>query len=601
MPGFTTASAVAKSGDSPTPAARDQQILAAQLDQLTEFSIWSQFGLVLLGGLVFIVLSGLVPNWQLQGFLFLNLAGVAALGLMISRFRKTRSQSEGSEHWGRLFILASLAIGSVWGAAGVFLFVPDAPAHQAFLALAILVPATLSVASSATYMPAFLVFMLASVVPMSLRFLLAGGTLQLAIGAAALIFLVILTGLGWTLNRRFAETVARRIEYDNRMERLLTGRARGDAWQARLETALESMSEALAVFDADDRLVMCNSRFLGEQRAGGAPDILGISFEDLVRRDIGKAGIVNATGREDDYVAERLAYHRKLEGTFEIELSDGRWLQIRDRRTHDGGTVIVQTDITAHKRAEKILYAAKERAEWANRAKSEFLANTSHELRTPLNAIIGFSQIMENEMFGKLGNPRYVEYATNVRESGEHLLAVVNDLLDLSKIEAGKMTLSDESIEVAGAVHSAWNLAKERARGLRLTADINVPDSLPLLRADRRMLQQILLNFLSNSVKFTPAGGRIEITGEIDGDGCLIIRIADTGIGMTEEDLERAFEPFGQSGGALTRNCEGTGLGVPLSKSLIELHGGSLGIDSEFGVGTTVTIRFPRDRIVPGT
>jgi signal transduction histidine kinase len=446
-------------------------------------------------------------------------------------------------------------------------------------------------------MPAFLAFALASVAPMSLRYILGGSTLQLAIGAMVLLYLVILLGLGWSLNRRFADLTARGIETDSRIERLLTGRASENAVQARLETALESMSESLAVFDADDRLVICNRRFFGEQRAGGAPDISGISFEDLVRRDIGKAGIVDAIGREEEYVAERLAYHRRLVGTFEIELSDGRWLQIRDRRTADGGTVVVQTDITSYKRAEEILRAAKDRAEWANRAKSEFLANTSHELRTPLNAIIGFSQMMELEMFGGLGDPHYRDYAKSIRESGEHLLAVVNDLLDLSKIEAGKLKPSDELINVSEAVIAAWNLAKEQAQSAHPTLVTDIPDTLPRLRADKRMFQQIVLNFLSNAVKFTPAGGRVEITGAIGRDGCLVIEIADTGVGMTEEDLKRAFEPFGQGSGAMIRNHEGTGLGVPLSMSLIELHGGTLSIESEPGRGTTATVRFPRDRV----
>jgi hypothetical protein len=310
MPTFSAAPAVesiANGADKPALGVRHGQILAAQLSRLAEFSVWCQYGWVLLGGLVAGVLSGLAPNWHVQGFLVLDLAGVAALGLLANRFRKVQRRPEECEYWGRLFTLTSLIIGSTWGAAGILLFVPDSPAHQAFLALAIVGVAALSAASISWHMPAFLAFALASVAPMSLRYILGGSTLQLAIGAMVLLYLVILLGLGWSLNRRFADLTARGIETDSRIERLLTGRASENAVQARLETALESMSESLAVFDADDRLVICNRRFFGEQRAGGAPDISGISFEDLVRRDIGKAGIVDAIGREEEYVAERLS------------------------------------------------------------------------------------------------------------------------------------------------------------------------------------------------------------------------------------------------------------------------------------------------------
>ncbi len=609
MPTFCNAPAVepiADGADKPALEPSNQRILAAQLARLTEFSIWCQYGWVLLGGLVAGVLSGLRADWQIQGFLGLDLAGVAIFALLAHRFRKIHLNHEKHARWRYLYTLISLILGVIWGAAGLFLFVPDSLAHQAFLALAIVGMAATSAAGLSWHMPAFLAFVLPSVVPMSLRFLAGDSSLQLAIGAMAVVYLVIVVGLGWSLNRRFAEFIARRFENERQIENLLTGRASENAVQARLEMALESMSEGLAVFDADDRLVICNRRFFGEQQAGGAPDITGITFEELVRgdvkrkpaqSDIEKAGIVNAEGREEKYIEERLAYHRNPVGAFEIELVGGRWLQIRDRRTADGGTVIVQTEITAYKRAEEILRAAKERAEWASRSKSEFLANTSHELRTPLNAIIGFSQMMESEMFGELGNPRYRDYAKAVRESGEHLLSVVNDLLDLSKIEAGKLTLSDELIDVSETLFAAWNLAKEQAESAEPTLITDIPDSLPPLRADKRMFTQIALNFLSNAVKFTPAGGRIGITGKIGADGSLVIQFADTGIGMTEEDIERAFEPFGQGSNALIRRHEGTGLGVPLSKSLIELHGGTLSIESEQGSGTTVTVRFPRDRI----
>jgi len=598
---------IANGTDESAPAARRRQIEASQLSQLAGFGVWCQFVWVLLGSLIAGFHAGLLPAWHIQGFVALDLAGVGALGLLVHRFRRAQARSEDHDPWGSLFTLTFLIVGAIWGAAGIFLFVPDSPAHQAFLALSIVGMASLSATCLTWHMPAFLAFAIASVVPISLRFIMDASAMHFVIGAMSLAYLVLLIGLGWLVNRRFTEFVAQSVDNERRIERLLTGRASENAVQARLETALESMSEGLAVFDAEDRLVICNRQFFGEQQAGGAPDITAKTFEELVRQDLGKkpcrpsaaqAGIVNAKGREEKYIAERIAYHRKLVGTFEVERSDGRWFQIRDRRTADGGTVVVQTDITAHKRAEEVLRSAKDRAEWANRAKSEFLTNTSHELRTPLNAIIGFAQMMEAEMFGELGSQRYRDYTKNIRESGEHLLSVVNDLLDLSKIEAGKQSLHDELVTVPEAVQTAWKLAKACAEGAHPALVTDMPVGLPKLRADKRLFQQIVLNFLSNAVKFTSADGKIETIARIGRDGTFVLQIVDTGIGMNQDDLKRAFEPFGQGNGGLTRNHEGTGLGVPLSKALIELHGGTLDIDSEPGSGTTVTVRFPENRVV---
>lgn len=600
---------IANGTDESALATRRQQVVASQLNQLAGFGVWFQFVWVLLGSLIAGFHAGLLPDWTIQGFIALDLAGVGALGLLVNRFRKAQARSEDCDPWGSLFTLTFLAVGAIWGAAGIFLFVPDSPAHQAFLALAIAGMASLSATCLTWHMPAFLAFAISSVVPISLRFITDGSAMHLAIGGMTLAYLVLLIGLGWLVNRRFTEYVTQSVDNERQIEHLLTGRASENAVQARLETALESMSEGLAVFDAEDRLVICNRQFFGEQRAGGAPAITGLTFDELVRmdlrtgpvrRDSAQAGIVNAKGREENYIAERIEYHRKLVGTFEVERSDGRWFQIRDRRTADGGTVVVQTDITAHKRAEEVLRSAKDRAEWANRAKSEFLTNTSHELRTPLNAIIGFAQMMEDELFGELGNPRYRDYTKNIRESGEHLLSVVNDLLDLSKIEAGKQSLHDEPIVVSDAVQTAWKLAKACAEGAHPALVSDMPETLPKLRADKRLFQQIVLNFLSNAVKFTSADGKVETIARIGRDGTFVLQIVDTGIGMNREDLKRAFEPFGQGNGGLTRNHEGTGLGVPLSKALIELHGGTLNIDSEPGSGTTVTVRFPENRVVNG-
>jgi two-component system cell cycle sensor histidine kinase PleC len=239
--------------------------------------------------------------------------------------------------------------------------------------------------------------------------------------------------------------------------------------------------------------------------------------------------------------------------------------------------------------------AEKIRAEGANKAKSEFLANMSHELRTPLNAINGFSEIMVNELFGPLGDKRYVEYAQDILSSGQHLLALINDILDMAKIEAGKLNLKFEPLRVLEVVEDAARLIRNRAESAGLELAIEVPD-VPEIEGDMRALKQVLLNLLSNSVKFTPRGGRITITAalEMGPQGERVrIGVTDTGIGISEKDMERLAKPFEQIESQLSKTQQGSGLGLALTKSLVEMHGGSLSIQSAPGKGTTVSFALP--------
>jgi signal transduction histidine kinase len=252
---------------------------------------------------------------------------------------------------------------------------------------------------------------------------------------------------------------------------------------------------------------------------------------------------------------------------------------------------------SAHREAD--LRDATSRAEFANRAKSEFLASMSHELRTPLNAIIGFSEMMGAEMFGGLGSERYRDYINDIHASGVHLLALINDLLDLSKAEADKLELRETYVDVAAAVTHSLRMMSSRANsaGVELTSDL--PKDLPLLWADERRLTQIILNLLTNAVKFTPRGGQARIGVEWEPAGLAII-VRDTGIGIAPEDIPRVVIPFVQVGDLYSRPQEGSGLGLPLTKRLVELHGGTLELDSAPGRGTTVTVRFPGSRIHAG-
>ncbi len=259
---------------------------------------------------------------------------------------------------------------------------------------------------------------------------------------------------------------------------------------------------------------------------------------------------------------------------------------------------IIARDVTARKAAEEALREAKEAAEAANRSKSEFLANVSHELRTPLNAVIGFSEVMEQEMFGALGNAHYRDYARDIRISGIHLLEVINDILDLAKVEAGKLELHEQTVELEKVIEGTVRLVRERAGGRNIDLSTRLVQPLPRLWADERKVKQILINLLSNAIKFTPEGGAIVVSAEVERDGWLCLAVADTGIGIAREHLEVVLSPFGQVDSALSRKHAGTGLGLPLTKALVELHGGTLSLTSEVGKGTTVTIRLPPDRII---
>jgi len=256
------------------------------------------------------------------------------------------------------------------------------------------------------------------------------------------------------------------------------------------------------------------------------------------------------------------------------------------------------TDVTELRKREIGLRAAKEMAEMASRAKTEFLANMSHELRTPLNAIIGFAEVMHMELLGPIGNQQYHGYVGDIHDSARHLLGLINDILDVAKIEAGRVELSESTVDVKGIFDAVARLIRERALRAEVRLEMSVAPNLPPLLADERKLKQILINLLSNSVKFTPAGGAIRLVAKPDlATGDLVITVADTGIGIADVDADRVMEPFGQVDNVINRKHRGTGLGLPLTKGLVELHGGSFNLESTPGAGTTVTIRIPARRL----
>ncbi|MGH6932887.1 MAG: ATP-binding protein [Dongiaceae bacterium] len=263
----------------------------------------------------------------------------------------------------------------------------------------------------------------------------------------------------------------------------------------------------------------------------------------------------------------------------------------------DSARRAIQANLEVIASKNRELITARDQAEFASRTKTEFLANVSHELRTPLNAILGFSEVIRREMFGPIGTPVYREYAQDIHQSGTWLLELITDILDMSKIEAGKLELREERVDPAELSNSVMRMVRDRAEAAGLTVVLEPAADLPTLRADPRALKQILLNLLSNAVKFTPNGGKVVLRVARAADNSILFSVRDTGIGIAAEDLPQAMAVFGQIDGALNRRHSGTGLGLPLSRALIELHGGHLDLISEPGVGTTVTVQLPPDRI----
>ncbi len=485
--------------------------------------------------------------------------------------------------------------------------------------------------------------------------------------------------------------------------------------EKRFVEALESISEGFVLFDAEDRLVFCNSQYRDIYSKHSEIFERGKSFEELLRAGVARGQFDIPDGGEEEWIAERVRAHQNPQGAIIQRLSDGRVILVRESRTPTGeiigirsditevyaiqaelrklgeavsqvanaifitdtdgmieyvnpavtaitgyaqedligktprilnsgqtpecvyrelwktirrgevwrgkllnrrkdgalywseqvispvrnadgaitNFIAVQQDVTEQVRLNQALVQAREKAEEADRAKTEFLANMSHELRTPLNAIIGFSELMQTEPFGPLGAPQYKEYAGDILKSGRHLLAIIGDILDLSRVEAGITEVRAEDIDFIRLIEDSLVLIGSRFAHAGSISIEKHFDTLPPYRGDPRLLRQVLVNLLSNAFKFMPDGGTCTIEAKMTAGGKTLIRICDTGIGMSEEDIRKAMERFGQAESSMVRNFEGLGLGLPLSKSFVELHGGTLEIDSTPGQGTCISILLP--------
>ncbi len=379
----------------------------------------------------------------------------------------------------------------------------------------------------------------------------------------------------------------------------ITAKTQRDSVQRQLLDAMESFGAAFAMFDATDRLIICNSAFrrLHHENAGiCAP---GTPFSQILNTAV-ESGLFNIEHREQkDWLDHRHTLRsgsaRKLGRT--ISVRDNNWLRVVDQKTSDGGFITILFDVTDAMHREQSLARAKDDAEVANLAKSEFLANMSHELRTPLNAVIGFSEMMLQEIRGPIGNPDYTGDVRAIHESAGHLLGIINDILDLSQIEAGTLVLNEQETDLVELLNSVSLFLDLHANAVNLKVKVNIADNLPLLWVDPRLTKQVFINLLSNSIKFSHAGGSVSIDARYLDSGEMEVTIADTGVGIAPEFFNVVFEPFGQVENAMTRSHKGVGLGLPLSKMFCDAQDLELSFASVPDHGTTFKVLFPSERV----
>ncbi len=408
--------------------------------------------------------------------------------------------------------------------------------------------------------------------------------------------------------------------------RLYTDITAAKADQFRALGAIENSMDALAFWDQSDHLIMRNDAFDALFATPDKPLRLEMSFVELLAIAAEHHFYIG----EDEpaqWTSKKLELHRLPDHREVWRHRDGRWFLVYEHRSRDGGIVMRLSDVTEMQENERALIErgttmtstvhelemsksvyerqsieyvhaleelalAKSELEYANASRSRFLSIVSHELRTPMNAIIGFSEILEKELLGPLGNRKYKEYANDIFASGQHLLSLINDFLDMSKVEAGKWRISRGPTDIDSLVRSCCRLMSEQALAVGATIEISVTDGLDKVYIDNRAIRQVLLNLLSNALKFTNQNGLVRVGAWSDGQN-LVIEVADNGVGIQACDLSRVFQPFEQGENNLSRTHEGTGLGLSLCKSLVELHNGTIGIDSSEGHGTTVTFQLP--------
>ncbi|NNG04726.1 MAG: hypothetical protein HKM95_11575 [Inquilinus sp.] len=486
----------------------------------------------------------------------------------------------------RRAVLWALLGGLLWG--GTVWFFRDAPHPQQMGLLIVIVAMASGAATTLAAVPAAAAtYLFASILPYVVFFALRGDSVHFSLAGMALVLIVAMLLSAHIVHLTLVESIRTRYASLAQLSEFHAERA---DW---LE--ISDTSEAFALFDPQERLLLWNENY---RRMLSLPrDSLyrGARRVDLLSRSAPPVEVVESGNGHKGWIDSQLELHAARRPTAILHLSNGRWLKAFARKTNRGHIVTTYADITESKEHEEALVRAQEEAVRANAAKSEFLANMSHELRTPLNAVIGFSEVMKEQLLGRIGTPRYIEYSKNIHDSGRLLLDLINDILDLSRVEAGRMVLWRQAVDMHLVTEECRRLVEPAAAVAKVS--LVYPSSCcadwPPLHADKTKLKQILLNILSNAIKFTPPGGTVTMKADCGPDGAFRISIADTGIGMAPESIPLVLQPFQRVEPAHRRRFPGTGLGLPLAKALVELHGGTLDIESGPDRGTTVSITLP--------
>ena len=378
-----------------------------------------------------------------------------------------------------------------------------------------------------------------------------------------------------------------------------------------LRETLDAIDGTIVVYDQERRYLFGNQQYHAVYpHLPAEGELIGLKYEDVLALSIA-AGTVDDPAAYTDtasFIARRVddMERRSLSpvaqiappGRESLHPQTGRWSLVRSRRTPSGNDVSLRVDISAQKELQHALQQAREAAETASQMKSQFLGNVSHELRTPLNAVINFARLIADQIHGPLGAPQYREYARDIAESGTHLLTLIDDLLDLARAEAGRLAVVESNVDTSRLIATACRVLEPEAiaNGIALTHAIG--GDVSYMRGDATRLRQVLFNLIANAIKFTRAGGTVHVEAACDATGGLQVRVSDTGIGIAAPDLAYVMEPFAQVARPSGTSCPGVGLGLPLSRRLIELHGGSLALESTPGIGTTAVIRIPSARMI---
>jgi signal transduction histidine kinase len=506
--------------------------------------------------------------------------------------RRSRSPSHVSQRGPRRLARAAAIQGLAWGAGAAWLIPSAASPEQAIIGLTIAAMGAGGAMVLATVPAASIGFTVGCVAPLTIRYLFLEDIFYAMLSVMCVMYVSVLLTMARSVYASFVEMIQARVANDGLLEDLTEARMQ-------LLDAIASTSEGFAQFDSHGRLIVANDRFtqmLGVPQDRAEP---GSSFEKLLRLGATPEAFLDDMASYERWI-RRMITSQSEGGEDTVEqMPGGRWIGVHHNLTRQGGVVSTLIDITEIKNRETELSGALIRAETADRAKSEFLALMSHELRTPLNAILGFSELFMIEGFGPHSDVRYKTHAGDIHDSGTHLLHIINELLDLSKIEAGFFELSESVIEIGEPISSAVRMMLERAsvKGIGLKTEID--SELPRLNGDTRVIKQMLINLLGNSIKFTRHSDDVIIRASLASDGGIRVSVIDRGIGVEAAEIPKIMRPFGQVESSLNRmEQQGTGLGLPLVKQMIELHGGTIDFKSTVGRGTKVTLIFPPERSI---